>query len=229
MVPRVKPETTAVSAATPSDDRQCALVRSALQHRLDQGRRDQGAPPRQLAGHADRGARLGLREPPGAGPAPCRRRHRADVRRGRRGEGQRAQDHGLVLHPRQPGAGAARHSPRPPPRCPPPRRAGRDPIDDRHRPRLRLGPLLARRGPPHRRGAGPRTRPARRREFYARELPPCAARGGRPLHPRRRPQRVRRRAHQGCAVDRDGRPRQATRLPRRQHRVRRLAARSVLP
>ena len=51
----------------------------------------------------------------------------------------------------------------------------------------------------------------------------------RALHPRRRPQPDGGRADQGRAVDRDGRARQAARLPRRQHPLRRRAARRVRP
>ena len=62
--------------------------------------------------------------------------------------------------------------------------------------------LAAARRPPHRRGAGPRARPpGGRRELYIGDLWRGAARGGRPLHPRRRPQRLCRRAYQGRAVD----------------------------
>ena len=60
-------------------------------------------------------------------------------------------------------------------------------------------------------------------------LPPRAARRRARLHPRRRPQPDGGRAHQGRAVDRDGRARQAARLPRRQHPLRRRAARRVRP
>ena len=67
-----------------------------------------------------------------------------------------------------------------------------------------------------------RTDGARRRG-----LPPRAARCGARLHPWRRPQPDGGRADQGGAVDRDGRARQATRLPRQQHPLRRLADRRL--
>ena len=185
--------------------------------------------PGQLARHGDGGAGLRLRKP--ARAAPRASATTADVfsfARGRASEGQRSA--------RRPAATTRRtasfrrcSTPRSIPSSTAPRREAGRPAEallalTRHRPRLRLRPLPARGRAPHR--LARRAQP-RRAASPPPRLPPRAARRRAPLHPRRRPQPDGGRADEGRALDRDGRARHAARLPRRQHPLRRLAARRL--
>ena len=142
-------------------------------------------------------------------------------------QGQRAQDHGQLLHARQPRAGAARQR----------ARAGRrtstiaahpdEPVEAL----LELSIVDPACGSGHfllaaaRRLAGARRAPAGERDALGGGVPPRAAAGRRPLHLRRRPEPDGGRAVQGEPVDGGGRARAAAHVPRLAHPARQRAAR----
>ena len=189
-------------------------------------REPSGAGPRELAGHGAGRARLRLRGPARAGPADHRGRTLLLLRGRRREPGPCTEDHRQLLHagraratpprerPRSRGPAHDRRASRGPGRCP--SRSG-DP-----RPRLRVGTLPARRGPPPRRS---RRAPPGRGHACAGRLPARAPRRRPAVHPRRRREPAGRRDLQGGALDGVHRSGPAPHVPGEPRPLRQLAHR----